>query len=107
MRCSGSAAEYLRFTNSVIAHRHQIHKDVLLLLLESLLRAETRGYTARRIMRMAEGVLTDVLQGRRDELFAASACLLILRFGALLDISNLRPRFRDRGRILASILLRA
>src|SRR5438094_7216767 len=107
MRCSGSAAEYLRFTNSVIAHRHQIHKDVPLLLLESLLRAETRGYTARRILRMAEGVLTDVLQGRRDELFAAPACLLILRFGARRDLSHLRPCFRDRRRTLPSRLIRA
>src|SRR5437667_11566277 len=98
MRCSGSAAEYLRFTNSVIAHRDQIHKDVPLLLLESLLRAETRGYTARRILRIAGGVLSDVLKGRRDELFASPACLLTLRFLAGRDLSSLRPWVRDRRR---------
>ena len=107
MRCSGSAAEYLRFIKSVISHRQQIHKDVPLLLLESLLRVETTSYSARRILRMAETVLTEVLEGQRDELSAAPACLLILRFGARGDLSRLKPGFRDRRHALPARLIRA
>jgi hypothetical protein len=107
MRCSGSAAEYLRFTSSVVAHRQQIHQDVPLLLFESLLRMETRGFTARRVLQRAETVLEEVLDGRRPELFAAAACLLILRFGSRRDLSLLRPCFRDRRKALPSDLIRA
>ena len=107
MRCSGSAAEYWRFVNSVVAHRQQIHKDVPLLMLESLLRVETRSYSARRILRLAETVLTEVLEGRRDELFAAPACLLVLRFGDQADLARLKPGFRDRRYPLPSRLIRA
>ena len=97
----------MRFIKSVAAHRQQIHKDVPLLLLESLLRVETTGYSARRILRMAEAALTEVLEGQRDELFAAPACLLILRFGARGDLSRLKPGFRDRRRALPPRLIRA
>lgn len=107
MRCSGSPAEYMRFFNPVIAHRQQIHKDVPLLLLETLLRVEARTYGARQILRFAESVLNDVLEGRRDELFAAPACLLILRFGDRGDLIRLRPCFRDRRRALPSRLIRS
>jgi hypothetical protein len=107
MRCSGSAAEYLRFTNSVVAHRQQIHQDVPLLLFESLLRMETRGFTARRVLQIAGRVLNEVLSGERAELFAAPACLLILRFGGRRDLSLLRPCFRDRRKALPSGLIRA
>jgi len=107
MRCSGSVAEYLRFVESVIAHRQQIHRDVPLLLLESLLRVETASYSARRILRIAEAALTEVLEGQRDELFAAPACLLILRFGARGDLLRLKPGFRDRRRALPPRLIRA
>jgi hypothetical protein len=107
MRCSGSATEYLRFIKSVVSHRRQIHKDVPLLLLESLLRVETTSYSARRILRIAEAVLTEVLQGQRDELFAAPACLLILRFGARGDLPRLKVGFRDRRRSLPPRLIRA
>jgi hypothetical protein len=56
---------------------------------------------------MAEAALTEVLEGQRDELFAAPACLLILRFGARGDLSRLKPGFRDRRRALPPRLIRA
>jgi hypothetical protein len=107
MRCSGSAAEYLRFTNSVMAHRRQIHDDIPLLLLESLLRVETRGFTSRQILRMGKTVLTEVLEGSRSDLFVAPAALLILRFGGRRDLSLLRRCFRDPRKGLPSGLIRA
>jgi len=107
MRCSGSASEYLRFIKSVTSHRQQIHKDVPLLLLESLLRVETTSYSARRILRIAETVFSEVLEGRRDELFAAPACLSILRFGTRSDWARLKSGFRDRQRALPPRLIRA
>ncbi len=107
MRCSSSTSEYLKFIGSVISHRQQIHKDVPLLLLESLLRVEATSHSTLRILRMAETAFTEVLDGRRDELFAAPACLLILRFGTRGDLSDLKPGFRDRRRALPSRLIRA
>lgn len=107
MRCSGSSSEYLRFIKSVISHRQQIHTDVPLLLLESLLRVETPSYSARRILRMAETILNAVMTGQRDELFAAPACLLILRFGSKGDLSKLKPGFQDRRRVSSQRLIRA
>ena len=107
MRCSGSAAEYLKFTNSVIAHRQQIHEDVPVLLVETLLRVETRGFIARRILLEAKTMLTEALEGRRAELFVAPATLLILRFGGRPDLSLVRRCFRDRRKGLPSGLIRA
>jgi len=107
MRCSGSAAEYIRFTNSVTAHRQQIHEDVPLLLLESLLRVEARGFTARRILLTAKTVLAEVLDGRRSDLYVAPASLLILRFGGRRDLLLLRRCFRDPRKGLSSGLIRA
>jgi len=107
MRCSGSAAEYLRFTKAVTAHGQQVHEDVPLLLLESLLRVETRGFTARRILLIAKEVLAEVLDGRRSDLFVAPASLLILRFGGRRDLLLLRRCFRDPRKGLPSGLIRA
>ncbi len=107
MRCSGSTAEYLRFVKSVIAHRQQIHDDVPLLLLESLLRAEARGFSARQVLLIAKTMLAEVLEGRRADRYAAPASLLILRFGGRRDLQLLRRCFRDRRKSLSSSLIRA
>jgi hypothetical protein len=107
MRCSGTANEYLRFVRKVFAHRENIHQDVELLLLESLLRLEVRGTSARLILRAATNALGQVGDGRRHIAFAAPACLLILRFGDRRTSRHLRHCFSERTKAKPPQLVRA
>src|SRR6266566_2658022 len=75
MRCSGSVREYLDFVRVVLAHKRQIHDDVALVFVESLLRLEARGAQARLLARNAENLLNGVRARQKVQLFAAPASL--------------------------------
>lgn len=107
MRCSGSVTEYLKFLNSILAHKEQIHDDVALVLIESLLRLEASGANARSILRSAETVIGEISRRKRTALFAAPACLLILRFGDRRQISILRRCFQEDRKGMPSQAIRA
>ncbi len=95
MRCSGSVAEYMKFVRSVLKHKEQIHDDVVLIMVESLLRLETSGPRARAILRWASELLREISGQKRSADFAAPACLLILRFSDPRNISSLRRCFQE------------
>jgi hypothetical protein len=95
MRCSGPSRDYLRFTKAIINHQQQIHEDVELLLIESLLRIETKGRKARSISRMALDLLKQVTDSKKNPAFAVPACLLIVRFGDLHGRNYLKRCFRE------------
>ena len=95
MRCSGSSKDYLRFTKNILSHKEQIHEDVELILVESLLRMEVKGKRARPIVRLALELVKAVAESRKNFVFATPACLLILRFGRKGDRASLRRCFRE------------
>jgi hypothetical protein len=96
MRCSGSAAAYLTFVTNVLRHKEQIHDDVKLLMTESLLRLELKGIRARSILKMAIAMLEEIGNFKRHFVFAAPACLLVVRFGDRRSKSRLRRCFEER-----------
>ncbi len=99
MRCSGSVTEYLDFVKVVLAHKEQIHDDVALVFVESLLRLEARGAHAKMLVRTAERLLNAVSSKQRTALFAAPATLLVLRFGNRSHHSDLASLFsKDKQR---------
>jgi len=107
MRCSGSAVAYLKFVKAVLEHKEQIYEDVDLLLTESLLRLQLRGNRARSILNMAVKALDDVRSMKRHFVFAAPACLLVVRFGDNRGKSRLRRYFEERLTPKPSQLVRA
>ena len=107
MRCSGASAEYLRFVKRALRNKAQVHEDVELLLIESLLRLEIGGTKARSILRLANQMVDDVAAGRRHFAFAAPACLLILRFGDRRNKTPLRRCFAEQINPKPAQLIRA
>lgn len=107
MRCSGSVTEYLDFVKAILSHKEQIHDDVALVFFESLLRLETSGSKARLLLRMAEPALSDIRARKRTALFAAPACLLILRFGDRRHLSILRRCFQENSGRMPSQAIRS
>jgi hypothetical protein len=96
MRCTGSAADYLKFVRGILKHKEQIHEDVELLLTESLLRLEVRGIRARSILALAINMTKEIGEGKRNFTFATPACLLIVRFGERRSNSHLRRCFKEK-----------
>jgi len=94
MRCSGSVTEYLDFVKVALAHKEQIHYDVTLVFVESLLRLETKGARAKMLVRTAERLLNAVNTKQRTALLAAPATLLVLRFGNRSHLPILRRCFQ-------------
>lgn len=107
MRCSGSPKSYLNFVKDTLKHKEQTHEDVELLLIESLLRLEARGRRARLIAKLGIEALTEIIDSRKSFVFAAPACLLILRFGDRRSKSQLNRCFRERTKTRPSHLVRA
>jgi hypothetical protein len=107
MRCSGSPEEYLGFIRDILRHKEQIHEDVELVLVESLLRLEARGRRAGLITRLGIKDLKEITESKRSFVFAGPACLLILRFGDKRSKSHLTRCFRERARSRHSHLIRA
>ncbi len=96
MRCSGSAADYLRFVKSILRHKEQIHEDVELILVEGLLRLEVSGASADSILDLAIAMTKEIDAGKRNFPFATPACLLIVRFGKPQRKVHLRRCFKER-----------
>jgi hypothetical protein len=107
MRCSGSVTDYLAFVDGVLRHKEQIHDDVALVFIESLLRVEATGGNARLILARAKAAMSDISQRKRTELFAAPASLLILRFGDRRQISGLRRCFQESRTIMPPQAIRS
>ena len=107
MRCSGSVTEYLDFVKVVLAHKEQIHDDVALVFVESLLRLEARGAHAKMLVRTAERLLNAVSSKQRTALFAAPATLLVLRFGNRSHLPILRRCFQKTSKGIPSDAIRA
>jgi hypothetical protein len=107
VRCSGRVAEYMDFVTAVQNHKEQIHDDVELIMIESLLRLETSGRRAKSILALAERMVREVTEQRRSPIFAAPACLLILRFGDRRRISCLRRSFQGSGGVPTTQSVRA
>jgi hypothetical protein len=107
MRCSGSATEYLNFVRAILVHGEQIHDDVALVFVESLLRLEAKGAHAITLARTAEKLLNGVRTRRRPTLFAAPASLLVLRFGDRRHLPVLRCCFQPAGKGVPSQVIRA
>jgi len=96
MRCSGPAADYLKFVKRVCGHKQQIHEDVELILTESLLRLELTGARARSVLNLAIVLTKDVAALKKSFVFASPACLLIARFGDRRSRGHLRRCFSER-----------
>jgi hypothetical protein len=107
MRCSGSVTEYLHFVRTILQHMEQIHDDVGLVLIESLLRLEASGANARLLVRTAGNLLNSIRAKKRMALFAAPASLLILRFGDSHHLPILRHCFREGSKGMPSQGIRA
>jgi hypothetical protein len=107
MRCSDSPHEYLKFVRKILKHREQVHEDVELVLLESLLRVEARGRRAHALARLALEMIKEISESRRNSVFAAPACLLVLRFGGRPSKTQLRSYFREKAKIRYPQLIRA
>ncbi len=107
MRCSGSGADYLKFVRSILRHKEQIHEDVELLLIESLLRMEGRGAQTRSVLDLAIEMTKEIDAGKRSFTFATPACLLIVRFGKPKHRLHLRRCFKERTSPNPSQLTRA
>jgi len=107
MRCSGSGKEYLVFVRRILAHKEQVHEDVELILVESLLRLQVIGSQARSLSRFGLGVLEDVISLRKSPFFANPACLIVLRFGGHQSKSRLRRFFREKRMAKHAHLIRA
>jgi len=107
MRCSGSPHEYLKFVRNILKHKEQIHEDVELVLLESLLRMQATGVSARLIGNLALSMVTEITDSKRSAAFAAPACLLILRFGDRPIKLKLRRCFREQRSTRHPQLIRA
>jgi hypothetical protein len=107
MRCSGSPREYLEFVNRTLRHKEQIHEDVALVLFESLLRIEARGQRARQIAQLALKMIVEITDSKRSVAFAASACLLVLRFGNRSNKLKLRRCFSEQRTTRHPELIRA
>jgi hypothetical protein len=107
MRCSGSTAEYLIFINRVLTNKKQIHKDVELVLVESLLRVEVTGRGSGPILKLAVRLLKEVEGYTRHFAFAAPACLLIVRFGGRRYLADLRHCFQEHTSPKPPLLVRA
>ena len=91
----------------MLKHKEQIHEDVELVLLESLLRLEARGTRARLIAKLGIKTLSEIIESQRSSIFAGPACLLVLRFGDKRSKSNLNRCFRERTRTRHPYLIRA
>jgi hypothetical protein len=107
MRCSGSPKKYLDFVRDALKHKEQIHEDVELVLVESLLRLEARGRRARLITKLGIKTLKEITESKRTFVFAAPACLLILRFGDKRSKPHLSRCFTERTRTRHPHLIRA
>lgn len=107
MRCSGSRRAYLKFVKDILKHKEQIHEDVELVLVESLLRMEARGATARSVASLAIAMIKEITESKRNPVFATPACLLVLRFGNRRNILKLSHCFRERKNIRHPQLIRA
>jgi hypothetical protein len=107
VRCSGSVTEYIGFVRVILGHREQIHDDVALVFVESLLRLETLGRNAVLFVQTAKDLLNDIRTGERTALFAAPASLLILRFGGRRHVPALRRYFREDRKGMPSQAIRA
>ena len=80
-RCTGTVSQYLNFVESLMANPEQIYPDVNVHLTGSLLRLEPTSADLKRIRQITTGLLrmNPALPGSQD--CAASAALLVLRFG--------------------------
>ena len=107
VRCSGSSKEYLGFLRKIIKHKEQIHEDVELILVENLLRLELSGKSAQYVATMAIRMTEEITDGARSFVFAAPACLLLLRFGGRRFRGPLRRCFRDSAQTRHPQLVRA
>ncbi len=107
MRCSGSVIEYLDFVEAILTHKEQIHDDVALVFVESLLRLEVKGKRARLLARRAERLLDDICARKRPPQFAAPASLLVLRFGDRSHRSILGRCFERANKGIPSQAIRA
>ena len=107
MRCSGSPRKYLKFLKDALKHKEQIHEDVELLLMEVLLRIEARGAKARQIAQLALSMIKEITESKRGAVFAAPACLLILRFGLRTSKLKLARYFSDQRMVRHPQLIRA
>jgi hypothetical protein len=107
MRSSGSSVDYLKFVRAVLSHKEQVHEDVELILIESLLRLEVGGTNARFILDLAINLTKEIDAGKRIFTFAGPACLLIVRFGKPHSKKHLRRCFKERSSPNPSQLTRA
>jgi hypothetical protein len=107
MRCSGSRRAYLKFVKDIFRHKQQIHEDVELVLVESLLRMEATGARAKSVAQLATTIVDEVTEFKRNAVFAAPACLLILRFGDRRTKQKLRRCFIEKKSIRHPHLIRA
>lgn len=107
MRCSGTASEYLKWTETLMYSAEQIYSDVNIAVIESLLRLEPSAAESKKIRLIA----TSFLAGKRS-VPGASTCkalapLLILRFGDKRSLPLLRRCFTGDSAANSSQMLRA
>jgi hypothetical protein len=81
VRCTGTAGAHLKIAASVWSHPEQIHPDVNLRVVESLLRLEPSPREVAPLRQLASRLLRKDQPMAGSEFLAAVAPLLVLRFG--------------------------
>ncbi len=107
MRASGSAAEYLLFSDTVKEHPEQIYPDLDLALTEGLLRIEGDRFIGRQVRATATRLLSGNQVPSQAQMSRMVSPLLLMRFGDRRSLPLLERCFRDEKSSSPIPLLRA
>lgn len=102
-RCTGSAIAQLKIARAIWAHPEQVHPDVNLVVAESLLRLEPRDQDRPALRRLASQLAKGEIAMEGGHLVAATAPLLILRFGDRRSKPLLKRALGDRASVRAMV----
>jgi len=107
MRASGTAAEYLLFSDAVKGHPEQIYPDLDLALTEGLLRIEGDRFIGRQVRATATRLLSGNKVPSQAQMSRMVSPLLIMRFGDRRSLPLLERCFGDEKSSSPIPLLRA
>lgn len=107
VRWSGTASEYLKWSNSLMQHDEQVYPDVNVRLIESLLRLEPTKLQSIKIRALAARLLAgkSAMPGAVE--CRALAPLLVLRFADRRSLPLLKRCLDDDNPIISAPLLRS